>query len=115
MANIENIFRFISLRPTKLAKDTGRLNMYVYQQDYKSPFYDAVLTAAAAGATKGVLSGIATFKFATTLDKPEHSEDFSDVKAQIVRTVPAYQPQPAAEKGIREAYLNTVRIAEKHI
>lgn len=55
------------------------------------------------------------FKYATKLEKPQQSNDFSDVKAQIVRTIPNYEPQPSGEKGILEAYLKAVKLAEKYI
>lgn len=58
MANIENIFRFISLRPTRLEKEKGRLNMHVYQPNSKSTFYNEIKKAVAAGATIQELSAI---------------------------------------------------------
>lgn len=59
MANIENIFRFISLRPPKLVKEKEILNMYVYNTDSNSLFYKEVKKAVTVGATKEDLSGIA--------------------------------------------------------
>lgn len=55
------------------------------------------------------------FKHASKLETPQQSNDYSDMKTQIVRTIPQYEPQPSGEKGILEAYLNAVRNAEKYI
>ena len=55
------------------------------------------------------------FTKATKLEKPKQSQDFSDVRAQIIRTVPPYELQPHGEKGVLETYLKAIRLAEKYI
>ena len=55
------------------------------------------------------------FKYATKLEKPQPGNDFQDMRAQIIRTIPQYELQPSGEKGILEAYLNAIRLAEKYI
>ncbi|KAA3617299.1 MAG: hypothetical protein D8M58_03055 [Calditrichaeota bacterium] len=77
MANIENIFRFISLRPTKLEKEKGRLNMYVYKADSKSPFYNEVKIAVTTGVAKENLFDIAVkFKSTANYVKDYHAIKF---------------------------------------
>ncbi len=58
MANIENIFRFISLRPTKQERVKGRLNMHVYGENSKSPLYREMAKLSASGASKEELARI---------------------------------------------------------
>jgi hypothetical protein len=76
MANIENVFRFISVRPTQLEKERGRLNMYVYKADSKSPLYNEVKKAVAAGASADELGRIAN-QFKTSAN---YVTSFSDLK-----------------------------------
>jgi hypothetical protein len=66
MANTENLFRFVSLRPTKLEKETGRLNFYVYP-DTPTDFYREVVKAIELGATKEELVRLANW-FKSTAD-----------------------------------------------
>jgi hypothetical protein len=56
---IENIFRYISLRPTKLERERSRLHMYVYSKDDATAFYHELSKASANGAGKEQLAGIA--------------------------------------------------------
>lgn len=77
----ENIFRFISLRPTKLEKEKGRLNMFVYRTSSVSPFYNEVTKAVNAGATREVLAEIAT-RFKTSQN---YVTDFSKLKFPVAQ------------------------------
>jgi len=49
------------------------------------------------------------------LPMPQPSDGVSDVKAQIVRTIPPYEPQRLGEKGIVAAYVKAISNAEQYI
>lgn len=63
----ENIFRFISVRPTKLERAKSRLNLHVYSKDTLTPFYNELAKASAQGASREQLAAIA-LRFQQTKD-----------------------------------------------
>ncbi|MBA3285482.1 MAG: hypothetical protein H0U27_10555 [Nitrosopumilus sp.] len=76
MANIENIFRFISLRPTKQERTKGRLNMHIYKQDSRSDFYVELQKKASAGSSKEELSRIGE----SYQKSARYVKDFKEIK-----------------------------------
>ncbi len=55
------------------------------------------------------------YKHASKLPPPSNPKVFSDVKAQVSRTIPVYGACPQGEKGIFESYKNAIASAEKYI
>ena len=104
-------------RKISSAKDHGAINPP--RHDYMTLIKGAIVSDIQANFVERwnfcVSSKMDYFKYASKLGKPQQSPDFSDVKAQVVRTIPQYEPQPSGEKGILEVYLNAVRNAEKYI
>ncbi len=49
------------------------------------------------------------------LSAPALNQPFSDVKAQITRTIPKYKPTPKGDRSIQDSYLKAISLAEKYI
>lgn len=83
MTNQENIFRFISVRPTKLEKGESRLSMEVYNGKTKSTFYSHVVKTLSSGANKEDLSSMASaFKEST-----KYIKEFKETKVPIDKMI----------------------------
>lgn len=55
------------------------------------------------------------YRHATRLPNPPRVANFSTVKAQITRTIPAYPPVPRGEKGIKDTYVKAIGLAKQYI
>lgn len=55
------------------------------------------------------------YKRTSKLPVPSNPKPYSDVRAQISRTIPIYGPSPQGEKSILESYKRAIVLAEKYI
>jgi phosphatidylserine/phosphatidylglycerophosphate/cardiolipin synthase-like enzyme len=55
------------------------------------------------------------YQKASKLAKPKPTSGFSNVPAQISRTMPSYPPQPTGEQGILYTYRKAIRMAKSYI
>jgi phosphatidylserine/phosphatidylglycerophosphate/cardiolipin synthase-like enzyme len=55
------------------------------------------------------------YQNATKLAKPKLTSGFGNIPAQITRTIPAYKPQPAGERGIFYTYRKAIALAKNYI